>query len=236
MDQLTDVVLLGKQLVSDKPEEWLVCRSLADAKSMFVWWNDLIESDDASAEMFSAEQMERLRSLRDEYDSIPNYHTLDGRQQARNVLARIFQENLTITQVAVLVNLTSIDVAKSMISSRPISTEEAKRRIEVEKLLREGVYQIEAAKRLGFSKNEVQQWAKSLGIKTPMRNKYGEARKPHVRERAMELYDQGLRGKRICEILQEEMPEDAAGLTRGAVSQWATRSGRCNTEEHNARN
>jgi hypothetical protein len=226
MDELTDVVLLGKQLVSDNPEDWLVCRSLADAKHMFVWWENLIEADDASSEAFSAEQLERLRSLRDEYDSIPDYHCIEGRQAARNVLARMFAEQLSITQVAVLCNLTSIDVAKSMISSRKISTEEAKRRVEAEKLLREGVYQIDAANRLGFSKNEIQQWAKSIGIKTPTRNKYGEARKPHVRERAMELYDQGLRGKRICEILEEEMPVDAKGLTRGAVSQWANRTGR----------
>ena len=236
MDQLSDVVLLGKQLVSDKPEDWLVCRSLADAKHMFMWWDNLIEADDASAEAFSAKQLERLRSLRDEYDSIPDYHCLEGRQAARRVLAQMFEEQLSITQVAVLCNLTSVDVAKSMISSRRISTDEAQRRVQAESLLRSGIYQKEVGRLLGFTKSEMQHWCATLGIKVPNRNAYGEARKPHVRERAMELYDQGLRGKRICEILQEEMPEDAAGLTRGAVSQWATRSGRCNTEERNARN
>jgi hypothetical protein len=88
---------------------------------------------------------------------------------------------------------------------------------------------------LGFSKSEMQHWCASLGIKVPTRNAYGEARKPHVRERAMELYDQGLRGKRICEILAEEMPVDAKGLTRGAVSQWASRTGRTESST-NARN
>lgn len=226
MNGLDDVVLQSRVLVSDDPKDWLICRSLQTAKTIYEWWDDLIASDDATAKVLSAEQMERLRVLRDEFDSIPNYHTIEGRQAARGVLAKMFQENLTITQVAVLCNLTSIDIAKSMISSRQIPTEEAKRRVEAERLIRDGVYLSEVARQLGFSKSEVQNWARSLGIKVPTRNGYGEARKPHVRERAMELYDQGLRGKRICEILQEEMPEDAAGLTRGAVSQWATRSGR----------
>lgn len=230
MDELSDVVLQNRFLVSNDTSNWLVCQSLQNAKTIFEWWDDLIAFDDATAEALSADQMNRLRSLRDEYDSIADPDSIEGRQAARSVLARIFKENLTISQVAVLCSLTSVDVVKSMISSRRISTEEAKRRMQAEELIRNGVYLNEVARLLNFTKSEMQNWAKSLCIKVPTRNKYGEARKPHVRARAMELYDQGLRGKRICEILQEEMPEDAANLTRGAVSKWAERSGRRHKE------
>lgn len=226
MDELSDVVLLGKQLVSVDPKDWVICKSLLNTIDLYEWWDMLVASDDATAELLSVEQLDRLRSLRDEYDSIPDYHCLAGRQAARSVLAQMFAEQLSITQVAVLCNLTSVDVAKAMISSRRISSEEAKRRVQAEALIKSGIYQKEVARMLGFSKSEMQHWCSSLCLKVPIRNAYGEARKPHVRIRAMELYDQGLRGKRICEILAEEMPVDAKGLTRGAVSQWAKRSGR----------
>jgi len=231
MDDLSDVLL--EERISDNPQDWLICRSLLETNDLFGWWDKLVASDEATYAHLSVQQINRLRELRDEYDAIEDHYTIKGKQAVRKVLEEMFSHNLRISQVAVLANLTGIDVVRKMLWNKDVTADEARRRIQAEEMLHEGLYQREIAAKLGFTVYEVQNWSRSLSVTSRKRNGHGDAFPAIVREKAMALYDQGLKGKRICEILSEEIPEESKGLTREMVGQWARRSGR--TGASNAR-
>jgi hypothetical protein len=227
-DDLSDVVLQGKNLVSNDPSAWWMCRSLTNASDVYDWWQELVRSDDAAWAGWTSERLAALRVLRDRFDQTwAQYrHTLEDRRALRSVFVEILGMGLDLGQTATLCATSKIHVARSLIVTRNLDTSEVYLRVEAEKLLRNGVSQRDIARRLGMTRDEVQKWASTLGIESPRQNRYGAAKPKAVRERAMELYDAGLRGKEIVAVMQREMPEEAKDLTGTLVGQWATRSGR----------
>lgn len=226
MDDLADVVLQNKKLCSDNPQNWVVCESLQNAKNVFDWWETLANIDNAATSTMRIDQINRLRELRDQYDAIEDYNSMFGKQESRKILCKIFEEGLSIEQAGILCGISSVAVVRSLMTSRNINDKEAEERIKAETFLRQKIAVKEICKQLSLTIDEIRNWAKTLKIKIPVRNRYGEAFDPQVRERAMELYDTGLRGTEICGILQKEMPQEASRLTPRLIGQWATRSGR----------
>jgi hypothetical protein len=46
METFEDVILQGKNLVSDNPDKWAIPRSLNNASSLFAWWDEVVETDE----------------------------------------------------------------------------------------------------------------------------------------------------------------------------------------------
>lgn len=226
-DELADVVLQGRPLVSEDPSTWRISPTLAASGDLMGWWQDLIDRDNAAAAALSQESLKALRRLQREYEQATHRIVdIQGRRTVRTILIEILSYGLTTEQTAVLCGTSQWSIVRELVTQREMTTEEIIRRIDAERLLRDGGGPTEVARRCDMTIDQARAWASTLCVKSPKRGRFGAAKPAEIRERAMALYDTGMRGKQIVETLQAEMGEAAAGLTLQLVGQWATRSGR----------
>lgn len=232
-DDLSDVVLEGRRLVSDNPADWLLCCSLQDTTDLFGWWEDLVKWDDNAAQTFSPAVLQQLRSLQAEFQMAYESDSVsaNGRRRIRRILMAILSLGLTTDQAATLCGQTRSRITQLLIAQHILTPPQIEARMRAESLLRSGLGPSEVRIQCGMTRSEIEKWASTLSIRSAHRNKFGRSKPKVLKDRAMELYDSGLRGVGIVKILRQEMPELAEGLSDELVGQWARRSGRTKRQQ-----
>jgi hypothetical protein len=228
LDDLSDVTLEGRQLVSDVPSDWLLCSSLRDTTDLLGWWEDLMRLDDNASQAFSPVVLQELRSLQAQFQEAyeSDHVSAKGRRLIRSILVSILSHGLTTEQAAVLCGSSRQRITQLLYAQYVLTPRQIEVRMGAETLLRSGLGPREAAFRVGMTRGEIEAWTAALSIKSQRRNRHGKAKPKVLRDRAMELYDTGMRGVAVVKQLQQEMPEYAAELDDRLISQWASRSGR----------
>ncbi len=226
-DELSDVILEGRVLVTDNPSDWLLPSALirdfgevTDTPADDIvrsWWANLRHDEDALFERLGGEKRGRLIHLLLEFDGLwLNYmHTLEDQRNLRNCVAAMLRQGLSVVEVAELCRTSRQHIVRAMVITRDVSDDEVEARVEAEALLRRGCLQKDVALKVGLSKDQINSWAKALGIES-------SASAPlAVRERALELHDAGEVANDIVEILKAEFPTSV--VKPMTVYKWISR-------------
>lgn len=221
MDDLHDVRLDGRKLVSDNPNKWLIPPTLVSADSLFRWWETLAEIDQQSHDSgLSRESRTLLLWLEAMYQQQVrlNTNTPADRSKVRSVLRHIVQQGLTISQTALLVGETPESVVKWLYCDKPISEHGIKQRLQAEKLMRRGVPLLEVMQETGLTRSEAQSLRKMLCLELP----HATDKPLHLREQALMWRRDGFTNRQIS----DRFAQQGETVSPDTIAQWWHRYGK----------
>lgn len=226
-DELSDIILEGRALVSGDPKTWKIPKTLANQfgeadetsanDSVRTWWANMRRDEDALFERLGGEKRAELIALVIEFDGLwLNYmHTLSEQRSLRNCIVGMLRHGLNVGEVAELCRTGKHHIVRALVITRDVTNDEVFQRIEAEELLRKGLLQKDVAVKVGLSKDQINSWAKTLGIESAAMAPIA------VRERALELHDDGMVANDIVVALRTEYP--AVTIKPMTVYKWISR-------------
>lgn len=221
MDQLDDVRLQGRTLVSTNPYEWLIPASIASSESLFDWWDSLIETDQRSYESgLSRESRTLLLWLEAMYQQQIrlNTNTPADRSKVRSVLRHIVQQGLTISQTALLVGETSEEVVRWLYCDKQVDDAGIRRRLHAENLMRNHVPLKTVMEQTGLTKAEAQSLRKMLGLELP----HATDKPIELRQQALQMRHDGMTNREISAAFAAE----GHNIAPDTIAQWWHRYGK----------
>jgi hypothetical protein len=221
MDAFEDVILQGKDLVSDNPDRWAIPRSLSNASSLFAWWDEVVETDDKAFEVgLSRESRTLLLYLEAMYQQqvALNSNSPHDRAKVRSVVRHIVQTGLTISQTALLVSSTPTEIVRWLYCDQTLDDADVERRLDAEALMRRELPLTSVMQATGLSKSQALSMRKMLGLELP----HLTAKPLNLRERALQMRHDGMTNVEIREALLT----DGHDISTDTISQWWHRYGK----------
>lgn len=221
MDQLDDVRLDGRDLVSNNTDFWVVPPSLASADSLFRWWENLIRTDQQSHDSgLSSESRTLLLWLEAMYQQQIrlNTNTPADRSKVRSVLRHIVQQGLTISQTALLVGETAEEVVRWLYCDKPVDDSGIQRRLQAERMMRNHASLKAVMDETGLTKAEAQSLRKMLGLELP----HATDKPLELRQQALQMRHEGLTNRQISDRFAAEGHD----IAPDTIAQWWHRYGK----------
>jgi hypothetical protein len=221
MESFEDVILQGRDLVSDNPDRWAIPRSLSNASSLFAWWDEVVETDDKAFEVgLSRESRTLLLYLEAMYQQqvALNSNSPQDRAKVRSVVRHIIQIGLTISQAALLVSSTPTEIVRWLYCDQTLDDSNIQRRIDAEALMRRELPLTSVMQATGLSKSQALSLRKMLGLELP----HLTAKPLDLRERALRMRHDGMSNIEIREALMA----DGHDISTDTISQWWHRYGK----------
>lgn len=221
MDQLEDVRLEGKKLVSDNPEDWLIPSNISSANSLLDWWDSLIETDQKTYESgLSRESRTLLLWLEAMYQQQVrlNTNTPADRSKVRSVLRHIVQQGLTISQTALLVSETPEEVVRWLYCDKQVDEAGIQRRLKAEKLMRNHASLKTVIEETGLTKAEAQSLRKMLCLELP----HATDKPLEFRKQALQMRHDGMTNREISAAFATEGHD----IAPDTIAQWWHRYGK----------
>jgi hypothetical protein len=221
MDAFQDVILQGKNLVSDNPDEWAIPHSLSSAASLFAWWDEVVETDQKAFETgLSKESRTLLLYLEAMFQQqvALNSNTPADRSKVRSVVRHIVQTGLTISQTALLVSTTPREIVRWLYCDQTLDDTDVQRRLDAEALMRRELPLTSVMQSTGLSKSQALSLRKMLGLELP----HLTAKPLDLRERALQMRHNGMSNVKIREVLLA----DGHDVSTDTISQWWHRYGK----------
>lgn len=208
--------------ISDDPTTWKVAMSAMRFRSPLAWLEHLHHQDEAVHEALG-DHADEVLELAEQYRvSWSNPDGLVAKRTRVQIVARLRELGMDVDQIARLVDATPLEVVRlSWPTTDLSSTEKAYSRLHAERLLVHDLANTytEVVDQTGLKRKQVEYMARKLGVARPNGNPM------HVKNRALELYDEGWKPADIVKHCHEFV---AGGdkLTASALYQWIHRSGR----------
>jgi hypothetical protein len=221
MESFEDVILQGKDLVSDNPDRWAIPRSLNNASSLFAWWDEVVETDQKAFETgLSRESRTLLLYLEALYQQqvALNSNTPQDRAKVRSVVRHIVQTGLTISQAALLVSSTPTEIVRWLYCDQTLDDTGVQRRLDAEALMRRELPLTSVMQATGLSKSQALSLRKMLGLELP----HLTAKPLDLRERALRMRHDGKSNVQIRLALMA----DGHDVSTDTISQWWHRYGK----------
>ena len=221
METFEDVILQGKNLVSDNPEKWAIPRSLNNASSLFAWWDEVVETDEKAFQIgLSRESRTLLLYLEAMYQQqvALNSNTPQDRAKVRSVVRHIVQTGLTISQTALLVSSTPTEIVRWLYCDQTLDDMGVQRRLDAEAFMRRELPLTSVMQATGLSKSQALSLRKMLGLELP----HLTAKPLDLRERALRMRHDGKSNVQIREALLA----DGHDVSTDTISQWWHRYGK----------
>ena len=221
MDQLEDVRLAGRKLVSGNTDSWVIPASMKSAENLLDWWDSLVETDQRTYESgLSRESRTLLLWLEAMYQQQIrlNTNTPADRSKVRSVLRHIVQQGLTISQTALLVSETPEEVVRWLYCDKPIDELGIRRRLQAEQMMRNQSSLKAVMETTGLTKAEAQSLRKMLCLKLP----HATDKPIEFRNQALQMRHVGLSNREISAVFAREghdIPPDT-------IAQWWHRYGK----------
>ena len=221
METFEDVILQGKNLVSDNPDKWAIPRSLNNASSLFAWWDEIVETDEKAFQIgLSKESRTLLLYLEAMYQQqvALNSNTPQDRAKVRSVVRHIIQIGLTISQAALLVSTTPTEIVRWLYCDQTLDDMGVQRRLDAEALMRRELPLTSVMQATGLSKSQALSLRKMLGLELP----HLTAKPLDLRKRALQMRHDGMSNIEIREALMA----DGHNISTDTISQWWHRYGK----------
>jgi hypothetical protein len=221
METFEDVILQGKDLVSDNPDNWAIPRSLSNASSLFAWWDEVVDNDQKAFQVgLSKESRTLLLYLEAMFQQqvALNSNTPADRSKVRSVVRHIVQTGLTISQTALLVSSTPTEIVRWLYCDQTLNDTDVQRRLDAEALMRRELPLTSVMQATGLSKSQALSLRKMLGLELP----HLTAKPLDLRERALQMRHNGMSNVQIREALLA----DGHDVSTDTISQWWHRYGK----------
>jgi hypothetical protein len=222
-DDLFDVVLEGRRLVSDDPKTWLVPAVASSHEDMLDWWQSLMSVEHGNAKLaLDADTKSKLLWLTDLHADLvaANNHTAPQQAKIRSVVRQVCHLGLDTEQAARLLNLTQVGVYVALYCNQTMWPDDIAARIKAERMLREGTSVPDIARKCALDGGQVKTLADMLGIERS--SQHPNMKPEEVRNRALALRAEGYDNHQISQILAD----DGHQVPAGTISQWYRRYGR----------
>ena len=220
-ETLDDVILTGRPLVTDDPNQWVVPRSVVATDDLWSWWQQLVADDNRAWRAgLTTELRERLLYLRSLYYQLEAEG--DGQvahlSKVRSVVRHICQAGLTVEQTAQLLGVTPLHVMRAIYCRYSMTVDELERRLAMERMLRADVSTEIITGQTGFSVSEIHTQRKALGIAVS----FSRMAPKEVREQAMQWRREGMTNREIS----DRFATDGYQVSTDRIAQWWHRYGK----------
>lgn len=221
MDDLSDVQLHGRTLVSDNMADWILPPTLMDYDDPLQWWCDLAQvENDRQRFTFDKATRAKLLFLADVYSQVVTCG--DGRiahqAKIRSVVRQAVHLGLSTEQAARLFGVHVDRVWLDLFCNEPTVTEQLDAKKMAERMLRDGATKHRVAAATGQTRAQVDTLARAFNI-WPADERYQPL---EARGLAISLRKSGMRNRDIAKALQAHGFDVPAEL----VAQWWRRYGK----------
>jgi AraC-like DNA-binding protein len=220
-ENLDDVVLVGRPLVTGNTAEWLVPPSTGAADDLWSWWQSLVDDDNRAWRAgLTHELRERLLYLRSLYFQLDATGDMQVAHlsRVRSVVRHICQSGLTVEQTAQLLGVTPLHVMRAIYCRYQMTVDEFERRLAMERMLRADVPTDIIIDQTGFSVSEIHTQRKALGIAVS----FARMAPKEVRDQAMQWRREGLTNRQIS----DKFAANGLTVTTDRIAQWWHRYGK----------
>jgi hypothetical protein len=221
METFEDVILQGRDLVSDNPDKWAIPRSLSNASSLFAWWDEVVDNDQKAFQVgLNKESRTLLLYLEAMFQQqvALNSNTPADRSKVRSVVRHIVQTGLTVSQTALLVSSTPTEIVRWLYCDQTLNDAAIQQRLDAEALMRRELPLTSVMQATGLSKSQALSLRKMLGLELP----HLTAKPLDLRERALQMRHNGLSNVQI----REALITDGHDISTDTISQWWHRYGK----------
>ena len=221
MDQLEDVRLEGRTLVSADTDRWVIPTSMSSAETLLDWWDSLVDTDQRTYESgLSRESRTLLLWLEAMYQQQVRLNTNSpaDRSKVRSVLRHIVQQGLTISQTALLVSETPESVVRWLYCDKPINETGVARRLQAEQMMRNRSSLKAVMETTGLTKAEAQSLRKMLCLELP----HATDKPIEFRNQALQMRHVGLTNREISAVFAR----DGHDIPPDTIAQWWHRYGK----------
>jgi hypothetical protein len=221
METFEDVILQGRDLVSDNPDKWAIPRSLSNASSLFAWWDEVVDNDQKAFKVgLNKESRTLLLYLEAMFQQqvALNSNTPADRSKVRSVVRHIVQTGLTVSQTALLVSSTPTEIVRWLYCDQTLNDAGIQQRLDAEALMRRELPLTSVMQATGLSKSQALSLRKMLGLELP----HLTAKPLDLRKRALQMRHNGMSNVQIREALMV----DGHDVSTDTISQWWHRYGK----------
>lgn len=220
-DDLSDVRLEGRTLVSDNTAEWIIPPTLNNFDDPLQWWCDLAQSEnDRQRFTFDKETRAKLLFLAEVYSQVVSCG--DGRvahqAKIRSVVRQAVGLGLSTEQAARLFGVSVDRVWLDLFCNEPNVSEQLDAKKRAERMLRDGATKHRVAAATGQTWTQVDTLARAFNI-WPRDERYQPL---EARGLAISLRRSGMRNRDISKALQAHGFDVPAEL----IAQWWRRYGK----------